>query len=510
MSRLIARIAGAAAIALFGLAAPGPAQEPHRFTVVVPNLPDSLDLQQVANTPSVTPTMANVVEMLVGLNHDGSIKPGLAESWTISPDGKTIDFHLRHGVKFQSGDELTAADVLWSHERMMQKVVLYRASTMHYLDHVEAPDLFTVRFVFTRPDASFLLNRAGVYVESKTYFDRVGEQAFAAHPIGTGPYKVAAVMPGQYIDLDAWDGYWGPKPAVGQARIVWRPDDATRVAMLKSGEADMAMNVPYPDVGALKTAGYAVFTSDNHPTESIQFQLWNPDTPWAKLEVRQAIAHAIDYDAIITGLLHGIPHHFARLAPGESGYDPTLKPYGYDPALARKELAEAGYPGGFKMPLTYWVGNYTAMRETTEAVALYLRAVGIDVQISSFDPPHMMSMLRTSGRDPKAEVVLMSPLPMANFSDPLNALTLAWLSSSPGSLYPNKDLDALIEKASMTLDDQARGEIVRQAMKLINDQYASIGIWNAVTVYAAKAGWKFDPTNRNAAQMFLADVTPVG
>src|SRR6185312_10746456 len=148
--------------------------------------------------------------------------------------------------------------------------------TARYIDHLEAVDDHTVKFFFKQPYAAFLAIHP-MLVTSKAYFDRVGE-------------------------------------------------------------AEFIMSTPYNDVEALEKAGFKTARLVSQPTTSIQFHLKNPNVPWHDIRVRQAIAYAIDTQAIVKGLLHGIPVHYPRLLPGETGYDPNLKNYEYNPAKAKQLL----------------------------------------------------------------------------------------------------------------------------------------------------------------------------
>jgi peptide/nickel transport system substrate-binding protein len=494
-------VLAAVAAGLLG-ACPLAAQE-RPFVVALNHEPETTDPAKATNLPVERPMYENIVEPLIGLSHDGSLRQTLS-TWEVSDDNKVITFKLKSGVKFHSGDPLTTRDVEFSHLRMMENPNYQR--TMRNFDHLEIVDDLTVRFVFKVPTLSFLTTRQLV-LESKAYHDRVGEQEFSARAVGTGPYKLVNYVTGQYADLEAFDGYWGPKPAIKKVRFAFVKADDTRIAMLKAGEADLIVFTPYTNVPELTKAGFKSVTSDVHPTVSIDFQTYNKKMPWADVRVREAIAHAIDADAIIKGLFAGIPKHYARLAPGEPGYDPSLKPYPYDVALAKKLLADAGYAKGFAMPLVYWANTYGGIRETAEAVTLYLKAVGIDTKIEAMDVGNSMARMRTDGKNPNAELVQLSPKPTANFYDPSSALAIAFSSNSPLSTYDGSaEFNGLVAKGEASFDDKQRGDYVRQAMKILQDDVATVPLWNGVVVYSMKPSVSFTPTQRNSMMMYLTDV----
>jgi peptide/nickel transport system substrate-binding protein len=416
-------------LAALMLAGPAHGQSTEKtFIIAVGQEPDNIDLTQARNGPVSRPTMENVTEALIGVSKDGKIKPTLAD-WTMSEDGKVIEFKLKRGIKFHTGDELTAKDIEFSHSRMLEKKVTGYLQQMRDLDRFEVVDDYTFRYVFKKPTIGFLPSR-GPFVVSKAYFEKVGDREFADKPIGTGPYKLIDQKLGQYVALEAFDQYWGGAPPIKKVRINFVKDDNARISMLKAGEADLIMNTPFNAVAELEKLKFKNVSAAVHPTVSVQFPFANKNVPWADRRVRLAIAHAIDGDAIVKGLFHGLPNRYARLAPGELGYDPSLQPYKYDPALAKKLLVEAGQSKGFTMPLYYWSGTYSGLRETAEAVALYLKAVNIDVKVQGFESPQMMERMNAKRNAEDSDLVMLSPVTLANYTDPAEALGFAFTSTS--------------------------------------------------------------------------------
>jgi peptide/nickel transport system substrate-binding protein len=474
------------------------------FVVALNHEPETTDPLLALNPPTTRPSFENVVEPLIGVDVKGNPMATLAP-WTVLDDGKVLEFKLRPGVKFHSGDPLTAADVQFSHQRMMAKNFNYQR-IMRNFDHLEVVDPMTVRFVFKQPTLGFIVAR-NLFIGSKNYYDKVGEAEFVAKPVGTGPYRFVAYKPGEYLDVEAFDGYWGTKPTLRKVRFRFVKDDTTRVSMLKAGEVDVIMLVPANSVEELKKAGLRIATADVHPTISVDFQLMNKKTPWADKRVRLAMAHAIDGDAIVKGLFAGIPKRFARLGPTETGYDPDLQPYSYDPALAKKLLAEAGYPNGFNLTLDYWAGTYAGMKETAEAVVLYWRAVGINATTNGLEVTQMTEKMRKSGKDPNAEWVQVAPTPTANYTDAAESLNIAFYAKSPLSRYDGgPEFNAWVEAANREFDAEKRAVFIKKAFRQIHDDVVTIPVWSTVAVYAMKPSVEFTPTQRNLALMYLKDV----
>lgn len=496
-------VAALALVPLAGLSAAW-AQTAKPFIVAINHEPDTLDQTLTRNTVVTRPTMENVVEPLVGLSRDGNLVPSLAE-WSYQDGGKILEFKLRPGVKFHSGDPLTVEDIKFSHERMAKRSAIYQ-TRIRNLDHFEIVDDKTFRFVFKRPDVTFLPPRTLVVV-SKAYFDRVGEDEFVKKPNGTGPYKFVSYTPGVAMELEAFDSYWGGAPQIKKVRFNFVQEDNTRVAMLRAGEADIILNTPFQAVASVKQAGFKTVGIEVTPTVSLQYVITNPKLPWYDVRVRRAIAHAVDADAIVKGLFQGIPKRHARFAPGEIGYDPDLKPYAYDPALAKKLLAEAGFPNGFDMPLLWWKGENTGLKETAEAVALYLKAVGINAQVSSLDVPQFVDLMRKAKTGTDGNWVGVTPTPLAQYFEPIVALAFTFHSSSPFSQYKNEKFDALVDQAMSTTDEAKRADLVKQATRILHDDIPQASLWSYVSTYAMKSNVDFVPPPKHLVRMFLKDVT---
>lgn len=473
---------------------------PEKVTIAFPSEPDSLLPTDSSYRVTSNPISYNIFEMIVDLSPDGKFVPGIA-SWEVLNGGREFLFTLRKDVKFHSGDPLTAKDVEFSHNRAWVKSRTYKRY-MRKFERLEVLDDYRIKFIFKGPDVLFIPIRI-LAVVSKSYHDRVGEEAFVRNPVGTGPYKFVAWKPGEYIEVARNENYWGEKPQVKAARFVFAKEDTTRVAMLKAGEADIIMSTPYPLVKDLESEGYKTIKLPSHPPCGVQFHTGNPDVPWYDRRVRLAVAYAIDKDAIVNDMFSGIPMGYPRLAPWELGYDPDLKQYPYDPAKAKKLLAEAGYPKGFEMPLFYFAGRSYGQKETAEAVSLYLNAVGIKTKVQGVEAAQLLSRIRKWHADPKSVYVGVVTAPMAFLPDPTEALTSSYMSTGWGSMYFNKDIDPIIDEAQATMDDAKRGELLKQAIRVLHEDVASIQIWANTSVYAMKPNVDFTPTLKNREPLML-------
>lgn len=469
-------------------------QSANTITIAIGDEPTTMD-QTIAWTAVDYNTIENYAEYLFPRNTAGEIVPGLAESWTYSEDGKTLQVKLADGVTFHDGSPFTSADVIFSYERGSEKSATVR-NRLRSLDHIEAVDDHNVVFHFTNADVTFLPNRGAAMMASKTYFDSVGEEEFSRMPVGTGPYKFVAYSVGESVEMERFDGYYGTVPPIARARFVFIPDETTRVASLQAGETDLIMACPYYAVigfdgtGEFKTEKLPV----NHPTMSVVFSTQNPDDPWHDKRVRLAMAHAVDCDAIINGVLFGVPDRLAFLGPNEVGYDPDLKPYTYDPERAKALLAEAGFAEGFDMELNYAMTGRVQMNpQVAEAIASYFEAVGIRTRLIGEEWETYRAKYNAQ-KEPGSSYVGLFTHGRAGGPDPTYNINLFFGPKGPISIYNNPELDAINTEATSTMDNAARAELIQKAVNLIQAEVPSFPIYNNYAVYAMKSNVDFKPT----------------
>ena len=476
-----------------------------QITIAYLSEPDAIVPTDSSYSVTSAPIGDNIFERIIDITPEGQFVPGIA-SWEVLEGGKEFLFTVRKGVKFHSGDLLTAKDIEFTHNRAMTKSATYKRY-FRGLDRVEVIDDYHVKFIFKSPDVLFIPIRYPRAL-SKSYYDRVGEEAFVNKPVGTGPYKFVAWKRGEYIEVERNEDYWGKKPHVKRARFMFVKEDTTRVAMLKAGEADIIMSAPYPLVSEIESSGFKTVRLFCHPPCSVQFHTANPKVPWYDRKVRLAVAYAIDKNAIVNDLFQGIPGGYPRLAPWELGYDPEIKQYPYDPQKAKQLLAEAGYPKGFEMPLYYFAGRTYGQKETAEVVALFLNAVGIRCKVEGIEAAQLLAKVRAWHGDPNSVYAGVTSTPLAFLPDPVEALATAYHSKGFGSMYFNSEIDPIIDEAGMTMDEAKRGELIKKAIKILHEDVASIQIWANTSVYAMQPNVDFVPTLKNREPlMLLKDVS---
>jgi peptide/nickel transport system substrate-binding protein len=339
--------------------------------------------------PSTAPPQITPFGILYAL-HDALVRPlpgqrmapSLAESWTESPDGKTYEFKLRRGTRFHNGEPITAEDVKFSFDRYKGAGASeFRARVLR----AEAVDPLTVRFHLKEAWPDFMTfygttaTAAGLVVPKK-YVEQVGDDGYRKQPIGAGPYRFVSHMPGIEVVLEAYPGYWRHVPHVKRLVMKSVPDGSTRLAMLKKGEADIGVAYDGPEAEEIKRDPKLQIVASKHASINwIEFaEQWDPKSPWSDRRVRLAVNHALDRKAISEAACLGFCPPTGVIVPRVMDFALQVEPLAYDPARARRLLAEAGFPNGLDAGDLVPIPPFFT---TGEAVVNYLNAVGIRVKM---------------------------------------------------------------------------------------------------------------------------------
>jgi len=427
----------------------------------------------------------------------GEAKPGLATKWEMSPDGKTFTFWLRQGVQFSEGwGELTAEDVKYSLERLIDpNSQAGPASALRKLmTSIEAPEPYKVVISLSSPYPElvrgYLADTNQACIVSKKYVTSVGDEKANAHPIGSGPYTLAEEhKKGGPIKLKTIDGvekHWRVVPEFKTVTFLGVPEEATRVAMLKTGEADLAP-ISYDSIDTIKAAGLKIVSIPTNWAPIIRLgglietdpNRYNPNTPWANVKVRQALNYAIDKESIAKNIFKG------EAVPAGSG-DPVppfldLEPYPYDPAKAKQLLAEAGYPNGFQITLkTFTTTPGAELPMIGEAVAQYWKAIGLDVKIVPTD----WGTVRGEWTGGKATDYVWTHRGMA-FGEPLSALDAEYKPDSAFASYATKESAAMLAKTASELDASKREQLTREMGQKMRDEASGVFLVYANEPYGA-------------------------
>lgn len=336
----------------------------------------SFDPHQGKETPAVTVT-CQIFDTLTAVDPaTGEVRPQIAESWE-QLDDTTYVFHIRKGIKFHNGGELTAADVKFSLDRAIASASV--SYIVDFIKEVNVKDDFTVEVVLRAPYAPALRNLAVPFaaIVCKEVVEK-DEEGFKLHPVGSGPYKFVEWKPGDTVKLDAFDDYMDGRPATPHLVMKVVPETSQRLIALETGDLDISYDLGVNDVKRARDNENVVVLEA--PSLSCWYISMNMNRkPFDDPRVREAVNYAIDRQLIVDTIMSGNGQAAdAIIAPSVFGYYPSGV-YGYDPEKARELLKEAGYENGFKT--TLWVNDNQSRIEICQAVQAMLLDVGVDCSV---------------------------------------------------------------------------------------------------------------------------------
>ena len=436
--------------------------------------------------PAETPGIGTPFMILYAL-HDALVKPmpgntmapSLAESWSLSKDGLTYEFVLRQGARFHNGDPVTAEDVKFSFER-------YRGAASKLLRErvpvVEVVDPHRVRFKLKEPWPDFMtyygsLTTGAGWVVPKKYLEKVGDDGFKKAPIGAGPYRFVTFNPGIELVLEAHEQYWRKVPSVKRLVIKSVQDEATRLAMLKRGEAD----VIYLLQGELaeevrRTPGLTLKPTPIVSTHWLVFlDQWDPKSPWADRRVRLAANHAMNRQAVNEALTLGFSRITWSIIPASFDFFWQPPAYPFDPARAKQLLTDAGYPNGFDAG-DLWCEPPTATM--SEALMGYLQAVGIRVKLR---PLERAAFFKAYQEKKLKNLAYSISGAFGNAATRLEVFTVAGGPYVYGS-YP--DIDGLFREQAAELDRKRREAALHRIQQLIHEKAMYAPVWELGFIHA--------------------------
>jgi len=417
-------------------------------------------------------------------------KGQLAKSWK-QVDDKTLEFELREGIKFHNGEEFDADSVVYTLNFVADpKNKATTQQNVRWIDKVEKIDKYKVRLTTKEPfpGAKEYLSTT-VAIHPAKYYAEVGPQGMNAKPVGTGPYKVVEYIPGKSITLEANKDYFkdSPKaqPKIGKVVIRFIPDRQTQMAEVISGGEDFIMHVPKDQAEQLKSMPQLQVKSGN--TMRIAFMQMNirDDTPAPQLKderVRKAILHAIDRESIIKNIVgEGSELLNTICTPSQVGCTDEGAPvYKYDPALAKKLLAEAGYPNGFDIDIVAY-----RERNQTEAIINYLQAVGIRAKLNFLQYAAMRDMIRAG------KASLTHQTWGSNLVNDVSASTPVYFAFGNDDVTRDPKVRELLDKGDVTIDSTARNAAYKEALTMIAEHAYAVPLWSLPVYYVASQDVEF-------------------
>ncbi|MDA8482003.1 ABC transporter substrate-binding protein [Pseudomonas resinovorans] len=460
--------------------------------------PEGFDIVQYTAATTADASAETVFDRLVQFAPGSTrLQPGLAESWTISPDGLVYEFQLRKGVTFHStpwftpSREFNADDVLWSFQRQLDPAHPWHKHSPRGFPYVESMafsqlikrveklDDHRVRFTLTHPEAPFLADLAMGFtsIYSAEYADQLLKAGktdqLNREPVGTGPFVFERYRKDSQVRFHANPTYWAGKPAVDKLLFAITPDPNVRVQQLKAGACQIAVYPRPTDIASLRQqAGLKVLELDSLLVAYVGLNTRHP--PLDDVRVRQAINLAFDTRAYLRAQF-GEGNASIAVAPYPAtllGFNDKLDPWPHNPERARQLLAEAGYKDGFKLAI--WTrpgGGPTNPNPGIGAQMLQadLAAIGIKAEIRVYEWGELIKRAKNGEHD----LVFMGWA--GDNGDPDNFLTpnLSCAAAQSGENqagWCNEKFDALIREARAITDPTRRAELYRQALAIFHEQ----------------------------------------
>lgn len=413
--------------------------------------------------------------------------PYLAES--VEPESDlTWIVKLRPDWVRHNGDPVLAEDVLHSFDRVKNDPSSAQGFIVQPIAGIEIIDDHTLRFTTHEPTATLTDNLTLIHISSKKLFDQHGDDVYRHHPVGAGPYRLADLSIGSHMVLERVDDHpmispTNPKQMI--FRIMSEPE--ARVTALANGEVQIAQGIPPQLVDRVN--GLANARAEFANSVEMMFLAMNPSTaPWDVLEARQAVAHAINREAIVKVLLGGRATLLeGPVGPGQFGYDPDFKsPYTYDPAKARALLESKGLLGveiDFYTP----VGRYTADRQIAEAMVPMLEEAGFKVRLQTPEWASLWSNVQAGG-------VPFYYMGRGQMLDPTRALRQYFeTDGSPRLDYSNPKLDALLKAERAEFDPDKRYDLMREAIAEVTTDAPAAFMWLHQMAWGVSEGIDYTP-----------------
>jgi peptide/nickel transport system substrate-binding protein len=478
---------------LLGAAAPGSSHGAAKESIVVDLVsePSSLDPHKQWNPDSYF-VYRNIFDQLVTRDDAGKIIPAIATAWSYRSDTE-IAFTLRGDVTFHDGQKMTAEDVAFSVNRIIDRK--FASPQLSQFNKILSASVTGPLEVTLRTDGPYpvlLAQLVKLSIVPKHVIDAVGDDAFNLAPVGSGPYRFETWRHGVDVSLLRDDGYWGVRGYFRQARFRAVPDAATRLADLKAGSADLVVTLD-PDLAAQLqgASGAKVLTV---VTERIAYVKLNPSRPpFDDVNLRRAVAYAVDKRSIIDGLLGGYDKTVSQLAsPSYDGYVGGVEALPFDPDQARRLIQKAGSAAA--QPLDF-LTSPTFDQRIVQALVQQLSEVGFKVNLESVDFATYLQRIQSEKQ--KQPAISFSRWSCACQDADGIAFPLLHSTSSFSSLT-DPHIDALLNEARNTLDENKRLAAYKDVATAVVKDVPLVPLYQAAVIYGAAERLQWKPTSNES------------
>lgn len=435
-----------------------------------------------------------VFESLVNQGADLNPVPELATEWE-QVDDLTWRFHLREGVTFHNGEAFDAEDVKFSIERILDpEQASPRASMLAVVESVEVEDEHTVLITTTDPAPTLLSGLAVNEIVPSEYVTEVGDEEFAAAPVGTGPFTFDSWSPNEAVNLSANEDYWDGAPTVGTLIFRPIPEVSSRMAALKSGDVQIAAEIP-PDLTGELTGGTEAVSVPGTRVFFLAMNVTKP--PFDQQEVRVAANQAVDKDTLVEALYEGRARSLNQPAfPEMIGYTEDVQGYDFDADAAAQVLGSTTE--------SVQIDSTEATRMLAEAVAGQLQSAGLDAEVNVLEEQAFLDQIESGG-----STAYLSSWGVAEGDADVIMARHFWSPSREGAFYTgytNDELDQLISDGRSTVDQAEREGLYARAMEIVMDDAPWVPLLNPEEIYGVSTqvqGWEPSPIGR----FNVADVT---
>ena len=504
MSRALIRLAAI----LFVLAAAGCATgrdtPPDVITLAVTSSPNNLD-PRVGTDEVSQKTQQLIFSTLLALNERLEVVGGLATGWT-TPAPTTYLVTLRQGVRFHDGRELTADDVVYTFTSLLAPdFISPRKGAYRMLDRVRAVDPYTVEFTLKEPFGSFPINLVLPIVPKDS-----GAQ-LRTRPVGTGPYRFVSFAADDRVVLAPFAGYHGGAPANGGVVLKVVPDDTMRGLELRKGTVDLVVNDLAPDTIHQLRADPELQVVEAPGTDYQYVGINLRDPILRDVRVRQALAHAVDRDAIVTYLRRGLAQPAVGILPPVSwAFAPDVPEFAYDPRRAMQLLDEAGYrdpdgPGPQpRLQLSLKMSSIEFNRLQGSVLQQNFAEIGVALDVRTYE-------FATLYADVLKGQFQLFTLQWVGVSDPDMLRRVFHSRQMPPTgfnrgFFSHPEVDGLIDRATVLTDDDARRALYAEAQRLISREVPYISLWYKRNVAVARADLRGIRLSPSADFLFLREV----
>lgn len=465
----------------------------------------------LTNDATTIRVLRHLYDGLFFRNRDMKVVPELAESFKMV-DANTWMVTLRKGIKFHNGEPFNAEAVKFTYDFVLDEKNAALISTLiKRIDKVDIIDDYTIKITTKVPFITLPENCIEVFIAPPKLAKEKGMKYLAEHPCGTGAFKLESWKKDREIVLVKNENYWKGAPAIDKLRFKIIPEVGPRVSALMVGEVDLIPDVPPHLIEQVNNSGIAK-VKGCPGRRAIFIALDNVNAgPMQDVRVRQAMNYGVNVDEIIETVMEGQATRIAGpLIPINSGYDPTLKPYPYDPEKAKALLKEAGYGDGLKLTLHSCQGRYLKDREYAQAVAIQLSKIGVDVTVKFYEWGTYLTQLKSRKLPNGKFGGVMPDMHLNGRSDREleGGILYAWFKSGASWVsFSDPEVDKDLDKVIPIIDPEKRKQGLNDLQKFIQQKAPWIFLWEQHDLYGVSNRLVWEPRADEQFYLFDAKVT---